>query len=169
MKSCWIRVGREARKDSSLRDLRESMALLVFDLLTCERNNSHFKACSWSYFVTETPGNKYSVFSSETIPSRAKKFLLGILCWLFYICPHYSLHFHGLFHFLRLWNLCMVSPNSLALWPPLVLFDGILGKRSERRRERWWDIYSSSLLLWWRFGYSCHLYNVAFCQLALHF
>ena len=40
MKSCWIRVGREARKDSSLRDLRESMAPLAFDLLTCERNNS---------------------------------------------------------------------------------------------------------------------------------
>ena len=44
MKSCWIRVGREARKDSSLRDLRESMALLAFELLTYERNNSHFKA-----------------------------------------------------------------------------------------------------------------------------
>jgi len=40
MKSCWIRVGREARKDSSLSDLRESMALLAFDLLICERNNS---------------------------------------------------------------------------------------------------------------------------------
>lgn len=138
--------------------MRESMAPLAFDLLTCERNNSLVLKPAVGHNLLQKPQETNTVsFPLRPFQLEARIFFLGILYWLFYICPHYTLHFYGPFPEI------MKSMNGITQFPCSLATTCVV----------WWETQQAIwegkrkmmgylFLLWWSFGYSCHLYNVAF-------